>query len=97
MLHWLWVYTGIDGTGPWYGFWSGFGSDIAEFGILAAIVTHTWLFARAHNCSVPGCWHVSLRKTAAGDIACHKHHPEPVLSHKHLIERHILASKQAQP
>jgi hypothetical protein len=32
------VHTGtINESGPYYGFWSGFGSDIEEFGILGAI------------------------------------------------------------
>jgi hypothetical protein len=36
--HWLKVHTGtIDEPGPYYGFWSGFGSDLEEFGILGAI------------------------------------------------------------
>ena len=33
--HWLQVRTGVvNEPGPYYGFWSGFGSDIEEFGIL---------------------------------------------------------------
>ena len=32
--HWLQVHTGtVNEPGPYYGFWSGFGSDIAEFSI----------------------------------------------------------------
>jgi hypothetical protein len=35
--YWLQVHTGtINESGPYYGFWSGFGSDIEEFGILGA-------------------------------------------------------------
>lgn len=38
--HWLAVHTGtVNEPGPYYGFWSGFGSDIAEFGIIGAIAT----------------------------------------------------------
>jgi len=30
--HWLAVHTGtVNEPGPYYGFWSGFGSDLAEF------------------------------------------------------------------
>ena len=37
--HWLQVHTGtVNEPGPYYGFWSGFGSDLEEFGILGAIV-----------------------------------------------------------
>ena len=40
--HWLGVHTGATNeSGPYYGFWSGFGSDLAEFGILGAIGTAT--------------------------------------------------------
>jgi hypothetical protein len=36
--HWLQVHTGtINEPGPYYGFWSGFGSDLEEFAILGAI------------------------------------------------------------
>jgi hypothetical protein len=36
--HWLQIHTGIvNEPGPHYGFWSGFGSDLEEFGILGAI------------------------------------------------------------
>jgi hypothetical protein len=35
---WLQVHTGtVNESGPYYGFWSGFGSDLEEFGILGAI------------------------------------------------------------
>jgi hypothetical protein len=38
--HWLAVHTGTNNvSGAYYGFWSGFGSDLAEFGILGAIGT----------------------------------------------------------
>ena len=36
--YWLQLHTGtINEPGPYYGFWSGFGSDIEEFGILGAV------------------------------------------------------------
>jgi len=36
--HWFQVHTGIvNEPGPYYGFWSGFGSDLEEFGILGLI------------------------------------------------------------
>jgi hypothetical protein len=38
--HWLGVHTGTTNEpGAYYAFWSGFGSDIAELGILGAIGT----------------------------------------------------------
>jgi hypothetical protein len=49
--HWLQVHTGtINESGPYYGFWSGFGSDIAEFGILGAIGTGLYQLVRKVNC-----------------------------------------------
>ena len=37
--HWLAVHTGIvDMSGPYYAFWSGFGSDIAEFSLVGTAV-----------------------------------------------------------
>lgn len=38
ILNWLYHYTGSVGSGSWYGFWSGFGSDIGEVTILSAIL-----------------------------------------------------------
>jgi hypothetical protein len=36
--YWLQVHTGtVNVSGPYYGFWSGFGSDLEEFGILGGI------------------------------------------------------------
>ena len=53
---WLQVHTGtINESGPYYGFWSGFGSDIAEFGILGAIGTGLWPAGRrAPHAPSPG-------------------------------------------
>jgi hypothetical protein len=36
--YWLQLHTGtVNESGPYYGFWSGFGSDLEEFGILGGI------------------------------------------------------------
>jgi hypothetical protein len=38
--HWLEVHTGMDNdSGLYYGFWSGFGSDLTEFGVIGVIST----------------------------------------------------------
>jgi hypothetical protein len=49
--HWLAVHTGtVNEPGPYYGFWSGFGSDIAEFGIIGAIGTGAYQMVKKYNC-----------------------------------------------
>ena len=45
--HWLAVHTGIvDMSGPYYAFWSGFGSDIAEFGLVGTAVAGVYQLNR---------------------------------------------------
>lgn len=59
-------------TSQWYNFWSGFGSDIAEFSILIGVIA----FYRKHDCHVKGCWrfqHHAVEGTPY--IVCRKHHP----------------------
>jgi hypothetical protein len=76
--HWLAVHTGtVNESGPYYGFWSGFGSDLAEFGILGAIGTGIYQLVKKYNCHEPGCWRVG-RHTAAGGqfLLCYRHHPD---------------------
>ena len=59
-------------TSQWYNFWSGFGSDIAEFSILAGFVA----VYRKHNCHVKGCWRLQRHKVDGTPyVVCRKHHP----------------------
>jgi len=76
--HWLAVHTGtVNEPGPYYGFWSGFGSDIAEFGILGAIATGVYQTVKKYNCHEPGCWRVGTHPAAAGQfLLCYRHHPD---------------------
>jgi hypothetical protein len=76
--HWLAVHTGtVNESGPYYGFWSGFGSDIAEFGVLGAIGTALYQLVRKYNCHEPGCWRVGTHPAAGGQfLLCYRHHPE---------------------
>jgi hypothetical protein len=70
LLHWLAVHTGtIDEPGPYYGFWSGFGSDLGELALLAAVAT----FWRKHNCHQSRCWRLG-RHTVDGTPWCNRHH-----------------------
>ncbi len=76
--HWLAVHTGtVNEPGPYYGFWSGFGSDIAEFGIIGAIGTAAYQLFKKFNCHEPGCWRVGTHPAAGGQFAlCYRHHPD---------------------
>jgi hypothetical protein len=76
--HWLAVHTGtVNEPGPYYGFWSGFGSDIAEFGILGAIGTGVYQLVKKYNCHEPGCWRVGTHPAAGGQfLLCYRHHPD---------------------
>jgi hypothetical protein len=76
--HWLQVQTGITNeTGHYYAFWSGFGSDIAEFSILGAIATGIYQLVKKYNCHEPGCWRIGNHPTADGQFhLCYHHHPD---------------------
>jgi len=54
--HWVEVHTGtVNEPGPYYGFWSGFGSDLEEFGTLGAVGAGIYSLVRKYNCHEPGC------------------------------------------
>ena len=76
--HWLGVQTGIfNESGPYYGFWSGFGSDLTEFGIIGVISTGIYQLVRRYNCHEPGCWRVGTHSAAGGQfLLCYRHHPD---------------------
>ena len=80
-MSWLGHILGLDDlSGPWYGFWSGFGSDVSELALLGALVG----LLRKHNCHVKGCWRVG-RHAVDGTawVVCARHHPvgAPTASH----------------
>jgi hypothetical protein len=71
---------GLDnGSGHWYLWWSGVGSDITEFAVIGAV----W---HSVNCHEPGCWRVGRRVTASPDglhvRQCARHHQQ-----RHMKER----------
>ncbi len=84
-MNWLAHFFGLDNlSGPWYGFWSGVGSDIAELAIIGGLIT----MVRQHNCEVHKCWRLGRHKTAAGHRACRRHHPDGHLTHERLLRAH---------
>jgi hypothetical protein len=76
--HWLQVRTGITNeSGAYYGFWSGFGSDLEEFGILGAIGAGIYQLIKKYNCHEPGCWRIGQHSAAGGQFQlCYRHHPD---------------------
>jgi hypothetical protein len=76
--HWLQIHLGIiDEAGPYYGFWSGFGSDLAEISILGAIGTGVYEVVKKFNCHQPRCWRVGNHPAAGGQfMLCYRHHPD---------------------
>ncbi|HTG48578.1 MAG TPA: hypothetical protein VK646_13075 [Actinomycetota bacterium] len=76
--HWLAVHTGtVNEAGPYYAFWSGFGSDLAEFGIIGALATGVYQLVKKYNCHEPGCWRVGTHPAAGGQfLLCYHHHPD---------------------
>jgi hypothetical protein len=78
VAEWLQVYTGtVDEPGPYYAFWSGFGSDLAEFGILGAAGAAIYHLFKRWNCHEPGCWRIGTHPAAGGQFnLCYHHHPD---------------------
>ena len=72
-LHWLAVHTGtVNESGPFYGFWSGFGSDLGELALIGAIVTGY----RHVNCHVKGCPRIGHHPVEGTPYrVCRRHHP----------------------
>jgi hypothetical protein len=75
---WLQVHTGtVNEGGVYYAFWSGFGSDLAELGIIGALATGLYHVVRRYNCHEPGCWRIGRHPAAGGQFSlCYHHHPD---------------------
>jgi hypothetical protein len=72
-FHWFEVHTGtVNESGPYYGFWSGFGSDIGE----ATLVAGLFAIWRHHSCHVRGCARLGRPVAGTPYLACPKHHPD---------------------
>lgn len=73
--YWIEIHAGIarGGPDPYYNFWSGFGSDIAEVAILGGVIQ----MYRKVNCHVHHCWRISRHPIPGSPyVCCKKHHPE---------------------
>jgi hypothetical protein len=100
--HWLAVHTGtVNESGPYYGFFSGFGSDLAELSILGAIGTGVYQLVKKYNCHEPGCWRVGTHPAAGGQfLLCYRHHPDflgqrPTHDVIELLHRQHVAQQEA--
>ena len=103
---WWWILhvTGVDNvSGPWYGFWSGFGSDLGEIEISPPTIA----IYRRHNCHVKGCWRIGKYSVeGTGYVVCRHHHPDEAPTHHEVLAAHhaakarraqAAASQAAQP
>ena len=82
---------GLDsGSGYWYLWWSGLGSDIAEVAIIGGLIT----LARKHNCHVKGCWKVGRQQVQGTTlIVCRAHHPDGKPTHADVLDAHYRARR----
>lgn len=79
MWHAIWIHllqwAGVSSSSSRsYNFWSGLGSDIAEFAILGGLIS----IYRKHVCHQHGCWRFSRHTSKAGHALCHKHIAMPL-------------------
>jgi hypothetical protein len=92
VAHWLWIHTGTGNEpGSYYGFWSGFGSDLGEYVIVAGIFGGLYHAIKVNNCEVHHCWRLKRHTTAAGHRVCRKHHPDDKLTANDVIDAHNAA------
>lgn len=83
LTHWSYVHFGIVGSGGYYGFWSGTGSDIGEVVLIGSIITLIVGLWRKVNCHTEGCYRIGIHHVAGGQyVVCRKHHNE-ITGHPH--------------
>jgi hypothetical protein len=79
------------GSGKWYDFWSGFGSDLTELAILGIVY-------RKVNCHQNGCWRIGLHKVLGTPyIVCKRHHPglpDGKVTARHILDAHDRAKAE---
>ena len=71
--HWLAIHTGtLNESGPYYGFWSGFGSDLGEISLLGGmLMAYKHLQCHDMNCRRFGFHHIG----GTPFKTCKRHHP----------------------
>jgi hypothetical protein len=95
-VHGLLHVLGVDDlSGPWYGFWSGFGSDLGELAIVGALLGAY----RRHTCHVDSpryCWRPGRHPVEGTPYrACKRHHPAVPrqVSAEHIADAHTDAQE----
>jgi len=92
--HWLAVHTGtVNESGPYYGFWSGFGSDLGEATLIGAVSVGVYTGVRKVNCHTKGCWRIGHHQLEGTPYHLCKHHHPDVPTKGASIE-HILSAHQ---
>ena len=90
LRHWLAVHTGtVNEAGPYYGFWSGFGSDIGEYAVAVTVLGTLLHTVQRTGCQVGGswprgCWRPAMHDAEVNGVkhrVCHKHSGHPVVHH----------------
>ncbi|MGN6472259.1 MAG: hypothetical protein ACTHK4_01260 [Mycobacteriales bacterium] len=99
LIVWYWdgviQFLGVKNEASrWYAFESGSGAIIlGDLPLLGGLI----LLIRHHNCEIPGCFRIHLKRpTAAGHLLCRKHHPEPgprSLEEAHAAHHNALAAR----
>jgi hypothetical protein len=80
--HWLDHVTGSDYGLPYghfgfYNFWSGFGSDLTEFGLAVSLSGVLLTLFRKHNCHTRWCWRIGHHDLEGTPWkVCRRHHPD---------------------
>lgn len=82
--HWLQIHLGIaNEPGPYYGFFSGSGSDFGEIALIGAVGTLIAGLWHKFNCHNEGCPRIGLHQLAGGTyVVCRKHHAA-IIGHPH--------------
>jgi hypothetical protein len=82
--HWLQIHLGITNEpGPYYGFFSGAGSDVGEVALIGAAGTVLAGLWHKFNCHNEGCYRIGIHTLAGGAyVVCRKHHAA-ITGHPH--------------
>ena len=97
MLHALQHFFGLDDlSGPFYGFWSGVGSDITELAIVGGLIG----IYRRHTCHARRCWRFGRHPVAGTPyIVCRRHHPDVPdggATHEQILAHHRRARETSR-
>jgi hypothetical protein len=93
LANWMWVHTGTGNEpGSYYGFWSGFGSDLGEYVIIVGLISGIYHAAKKSNCHTHGCWRIGSHPVGDYKVCkhCHLLSTGTRVTIEHLQEHHLL-------